>query len=395
MDPNDSQNSRPTVKHSSSNNAPAVPQQHSEVGRKRKLSTEHDEVKNEPSAKFPLIDPIVTHNDFPERVTQADDINILDLSDEILLLIFHYLDSNSLLPLSIVCTRLQRLIADKTLWMEADFTTKPLTTSEIQQRIKYLPPATTKILKLRGMTTVYPSEQWNVPTLTRDILSILEDRSPLLEKLELTEAYLDMSEIGINMFPHTLRSLALKKCALSVQNLHTPLMLHQHTRSILSNIYKHLVRLEELTIEYCAWFDTHDLLVLSKLPNLRYLSLRGCANIKECVPYASLATRFGFKKLEVLDLRDTPISDSDVSCFNIVHSLKELRLECPEHLRTERGLHEYNEAERLRVEQLHRIAAPELFQNENPNVGQNEARAEGGGLLRPLSKNECQHRSHH
>uniref|UniRef100_A0A182N8D4 F-box domain-containing protein n=1 Tax=Anopheles dirus TaxID=7168 RepID=A0A182N8D4_9DIPT len=386
MDPSDLQNSRPIVEVSSSNNAPVVSQQNCELGRKRKLSTEHDEIEDGPNAKCPVIDAVLSIDCSTELVTQSHDVNILDLSDEILLLVLHLLDSDDLLPLSKVCTRLQRLIADKTLWTEADFTTKPLKTLEVHQRIKYLQPASTKVLKLRGMTTFYPSELWNVPTLTREILSTLEDRSPLLEHLELTEAYLDMNEIGINMFPHTLRALTLKKCALSVYNIHTPLMLQPHTRSILSNIYKHLVRLEELTIEYCAWFDTHDLLVLSKLPNLRYLSLKGCVNIKDSVPYASLATRFGFKKLEVLDLRDTPISDSDISCFNTVQSLKELRLECPEHLRTERGLHEYNEAERVRVEQLHRIAAPELFQNNDVNQAHNEAPAEGAGLAPPIPR---------
>ncbi|KAL9704721.1 hypothetical protein quinque_008239 [Culex quinquefasciatus] len=68
-----------------------------------------------------------------------------------------------------------------------------------------------------------------------------------------------------------------------------------------------------------------------------------------------------FDPLQTLDLRDTPISDSDVSCFNIVQSLKELLLECPEYLRTERGLNEYNEAERQRVEQLRRIANQDII----------------------------------
>lgn len=40
-------------------------------------------------------------------------------------------------------------------------------------------------------------------------------------------------------------------------------------------------------------------MALSKVPHLRYLSLKGCANMKDSVPYASIATRFGFKKLEV------------------------------------------------------------------------------------------------
>lgn len=41
-----------------------------------------------------------------------------------------------------------------------------------------------------------------------------------------------------------------------------------------------------------------------------------------------MAARFGFKKLEYLDLRFTPITDSDVQCFNMVLTLKELLLEC-------------------------------------------------------------------
>ncbi|XP_050071897.1 uncharacterized protein LOC126559766 [Anopheles maculipalpis] len=355
----------------------ALPPQSSEQGRKRKLSNSSDDGYVQPEAKHQLIEVAKNIDKTTESSSPNGHVNILDLSDEILLLVFLHLNSNSLLLLSRVCTRLQRIVADKTLWTKADFSSAKLTTAEVQQRIQYLQPVTTKSLKLRGMTSVYPAELWNVPTLTPGILKAIETRCTLLECMELTEAYLDMNEISIALFPPTLRSLVLRKCALSVQNDNNQfVMQQQQMRSFLSNMYKHLVRLEELTIEYCAWFDTHDFMVLSKLPNLRYLSLKGCANIKDSVPYASLATRFGFKKLEVLDLRDTPISDSDVSCFNIVHSLKELRLECPEHLRTERGLNEYNEAERLRVEQLHRLAMPDLLQNEEVHRAGNDAVAD-------------------
>uniref|UniRef100_A0AAG5DRC9 F-box domain-containing protein n=1 Tax=Anopheles atroparvus TaxID=41427 RepID=A0AAG5DRC9_ANOAO len=339
-------------------------------GRKRKLSTDFHTI--EPNAKLQLLEQ--THIDTEAHISTLSPnlcANLLDLSDEILLLILLQLDGNSLLSLSTTCTRLQILIADRTLWTVADYTTAKLGTQEIQQRTKLLKPIT-KTLKLRGMTSVYPAELWKVPTLTPAILETIYRRCPQMERLELTEAYFDTHEISIVMFPYSLRSLVLRKCALSAQNQtgnNHYLLPQPHPSSFLSNIYKHLARLEELTIEYCTWFDTHDFMVLSKLPNLRYLSLRGCANIKDSVPYASLATRFGFKKLEVLDLRDTPISDSDVSCFNIVHSLKELLLECPEHLRTEQGLQEYNEAERQRVEQLHRLAAPDRIQNNGAGHG--------------------------
>jgi hypothetical protein len=67
----------------------------------------------------------------------------------------------------------------------------------------------------------------------------------------------------------------------------------------------------------------------SKIINLKKLSLKGCTSLKDCVPYGSIATRFGFKKLEILDIRDTPVSDSDIQSFNMTKTLKELLMECP------------------------------------------------------------------
>lgn len=93
--------------------------------------------------------------------------------------------------------------------------------------------------------------------------------------------------------------------------------------------------LQELSLERCTWFETHDLIMFSKLPHLKKLNLRGCVSLKECVPYGSIATRFGFRKLESLDIRDTPISDSDIQCFNITTTLRELLMECPIDLRNQ------------------------------------------------------------
>lgn len=95
----------------------------------------------------------------------------------------------------------------------------------------------------------------------------------------------------------------------------------------------HMARLEELCLEDSYWFETHDLVLFSKMPELRVLNLNGSSSMTHCVPYASIASRYGFKRLEVLDLRNTPVSDSDIQCFNITSTLKELLLECPRNLR--------------------------------------------------------------
>lgn len=54
-----------------------------------------------------------------------------------------------------------------------------------------------------------------------------------------------------------------------------------------------------LILSNCQWFMPHSLLVISKISKLKELRLNSCHRLGECVAYASLATRFGFKTLEV------------------------------------------------------------------------------------------------
>ncbi|XP_039444174.1 uncharacterized protein LOC120424181 [Culex pipiens pallens] len=312
-------------------------------GRKRKLSS--DECTNEqPNMKILSV----------ELSDIELQVSLMDLSDEILMEIFLNLDSDSLIALSECCLRLNSVIKDKKLWAKADFSSSQLGAQELLRKIHHL-QVETKSLKIRGLTSVYPLDKWKTPTLTANMLAQINKRCPGLEHFEIIEGYMDTNNMAIISFPQSIKTLVFRKCEADRS------MASEIRMGFLSKIDRTLQKLEELTIEYCSWFDTHDFMALSKVPHLRYLSLKGCANMKDSVPYASIATRFGFKKLETLDLRDTPISDSDVSCFNIVQSLKELLLECPEYLRTERGLNEYNEAERQRVEQLRRIANQDII----------------------------------
>ena len=95
-------------------------------------------------------------------------------------------------------------------------------------------------------------------------------------------------------------------------------------------------------------------MALCKLEKLRILKLRGChrlasfplpsflhchhakapsllpykyfdnARIGECFAYTALATRFGFNNVEVFDLRDTNIGDTEVQCFGRKEAVLEL-----------------------------------------------------------------------
>lgn len=47
------------------------------------------------------------------------------------------------------------------------------------------------------------------------------------------------------------------------------------------------------------WFMPHCLYALAKLEKLTHLSLQGCNQFKDCIPYASITTITGFKSLQV------------------------------------------------------------------------------------------------
>lgn len=184
----------------------------------------------------------------------------------------------------------------------------------------------TRHIKIRGLIKHHPAKNWHNNTITEKMLDKLTTTCPELESLEIYEGYLNFQKILITDFPKTLKRLILSGCEVKFP---------EPPRVFFNKIDSHMKLLEELSLQGCGWFETHDLIIFSKLPQLRKLTLRGCNSLKDCVPYGSIAARFGFHKLQVLDIRDTPISDSDIQCFNITTSLRELLMECPEHLRNQ------------------------------------------------------------
>ena len=87
-----------------------------------------------------------------------------------------------------------------------------------------------------------------------------------------------------------------------------------------------LPSLEFLDLSNCRWLSHHSLQAISKCQNLENLILNGCRRIGECFVYTALATRFGFRKVVHLDLRNTNIGDSEVPCFGRLPNITDLYL---------------------------------------------------------------------
>ncbi|XP_065371901.1 uncharacterized protein LOC135963839 [Calliphora vicina] len=241
-----------------------------------------------------------------------------ELCDEVLYEIFKFLDTWSLMALMNVCKRFQKFVLDKRLWENIDLSQEPLPLGILEDMLERSHDKT-KSIKLRGPS---PSQhiEGEIQHFNQTIRNSLTTRCTKLVTLELYGVTLDFNQITLKDFPQTLKRLILNTCNVRVVS----------NKSLFTGIDTILVNLEELAIENNSWFDPYYVMPLSKLPLLRYLSLKGCWLMQEFIPYGSIAARHGFKQLEILDLRDTPLNDSDLQCFNAVETLKEIYLQCPE-----------------------------------------------------------------
>lgn len=185
---------------------------------------------------------------------------------------------------------------------------------QIKKLLAALQFADIKEFKVRGFVSKYPLEKWKNNTVTVNTLRKLASTCSCLETMHIREGYINFQQveyhfifyssfiqmhtkitinplfqIKISDFPPMLKHLIFDSCQIAMPR--SPKLFHK--------IDEHLQLLEEISLEKCPWFETHDLVVFSKLPHLKRLILRGCESLKGCVPYGSIATRFGFKSLEV------------------------------------------------------------------------------------------------
>jgi len=177
---------------------------------------------------------------------------------------------------------MSNVAVDSRLWKIFDISSKPLKTAEILSLVEYVNVSTTDF-KVRGITNTLPRKKWKNFTLTPNVLSKIAKTCPRLTNMAIYDGFFNVNDMSIKNFPETLQTLSFVKC--------------QHINFY--QMHRFLPNLRELNVVNCDWFQTHDLLIFSKLPELRVLNLTGCISMKDCVQYGSIASRSGFKKLEV------------------------------------------------------------------------------------------------
>ncbi|KAG7202364.1 hypothetical protein KM043_018690 [Ampulex compressa] len=272
--------------------------------------------------------------------------HILEFSDDVLLNILKYLSPQDLMSLSLCCQRLCQVAQDRTLWRRIDFRETPVLLNDLRKYIKFLQPMTTS-LAMRGNLR---SEKYS--GLTQKFFNTIKTLCTQLKELIMEEYHINGDKIQITDFPRTIEKFSLKGCEMGYL---------QSNRSYFYKMHHHMPNLTCLILSNCQWFTPHSLLVISKMPKLKELRLNSCHRLGECVAYASLATRFGFKTLEILDLRDTALGDSEVGCFSSTKTLTHLYLECPSNLRNE----ETPESVEQRRQQQRQVLQQPVFEDGN------------------------------
>ncbi|CAH2083399.1 unnamed protein product [Euphydryas editha] len=183
-------------------------------------------------------------------------------------------------------------------------------------------------------------------SLSQQLLKQLCSNCPQLSTLVLEYCNIDCNRTNLGHFPKTLKKLSLRgtKC----YNMAID-------KSFLFKIQDYLPMLESLDVSECEWMDPATLLPLSKLATLEELIMRDCHKLAEFVAYASLTARYGFRTLKSLDLRGSPVGDSEVSALGWLPRLERLWLAAGGRVtRAVRHHAHYVDDGRAPHEQLHR-----------------------------------------
>ncbi|XP_003243691.1 uncharacterized protein LOC100575454 [Acyrthosiphon pisum] len=246
-------------------------------------------------------------------------VGIQDLSDDVIMYLFKYLSHDNLAKMALICPNLLRVSHDWTLWKKPRF--EKFVKSMEDVYLSYLKEDTTELfISCKDV----PSSDYSV---SHTFLIQLETKCPELLNLTLTNQVFDAGEITVKILHRKLKTLTIDNT--TIENI-------PDSSSYLCGIEKACPALERIIMTNNDWFLPNCLLALSKVKFLNYLSLAGCKQFKNCVPYASITAITGFQSLQTLDLRFTPVSDGELVCFQRLLTLKNILLESPEYMNHER-----------------------------------------------------------
>lgn len=239
--------------------------------------------------------------------SKRENVEILDLSDDVLLYILSYLPTSDLLNLAETCQRLGCIAEDESLWKKIQMVGKQIPVARLRKVLKYLTAKTVSI-KIGGA----PGDRQSI---TPAILQSFGEKCPNLDELVLEGCDIDAESIQLTHIPKTAKRLGLRSC--NVVNI-------DPKKSYLYDLENLLPELEELDLTNAAWLSNHSLLAICKSQSLKAINFKGCSRLGECIVYSSLATRFGFRNVTHIDLRDTHVGDSEVPCFGRLPKLTHL-----------------------------------------------------------------------
>lgn len=273
---------------------------------KMKRRREKEEEEEPPLAKKGKIE-----DSLPPAPPPPTAATLLSLSDDVLLGVLSRVSSWELLQVSRTCTRLKAIAADRSLAMNLNYIGHPLHLRAIKRCTKLMHSKTHSVA-FEGFLRSGTSQ---IENLSEACLRDIANTAPSLTTLQLHYCYVNAEKVSFQHFPKSLRKLSLEGCEL--WNLPAD-------KSVFKHIDTYMPHLEHLDLTRCGWVKNHCLMALCKLEKLRILKLRGCHRIGECFAYTALATRFGFNNVEVFDLRDTNIGDTEVQCFGRKEAVLEL-----------------------------------------------------------------------
>ena len=122
------------------------------------------------------------------RRDSGSSCSLLNLSDDVLLQIFGYLDSATLSKLTQTCQRLRNICSDSTLWVRFDTDGVPLTVKELRAMLKYVNKRTTSIT-IHGFLKI--RSKMHHESLTKAALENIAEKCPDLQELKMKDCFIN------------------------------------------------------------------------------------------------------------------------------------------------------------------------------------------------------------